>query len=188
VDDPGDRAREPSDEFLAQRAARGDRAALEKLVRRYLRPLHAVTASLLAERADVEDAVQETFRRALAGLAGYRTDRPFAPWLYQIARNVAKDRHAAAARWRTEPLPLAGIEAPAPGADVMLERAEIRRLVEAALDELPEQRRTAFRLHDVEGYGTEEVARLMGLSSATVRSHVHHARRALRVVLAAKGV
>jgi RNA polymerase sigma-70 factor (ECF subfamily) len=65
-----------------------------------------------------------------------------------------------------------------------MERVEIRQLVEAAISNLPEQQRTAFRLHDVEGYTTNEIARIMGLSSGTIRSHVHHARRALRVVLA----
>jgi RNA polymerase sigma-70 factor, ECF subfamily len=189
VDDPGDRAGEPPDELLAQQAADGDRDALERLVRRYLRPVRAVTASLLREPADVDDAVQETFRRAMDGLAGYRTGRPFAPWLYQIARNVARSRLTVRARWSgVGPLPAAGLEEPSPGPDVLLERAELRRLVGQAIDELPEQRRTAFRLHDVEGYATDEVARIMGLTVGTVRSHVHHARRALRVALTARGV
>jgi RNA polymerase sigma-70 factor (ECF subfamily) len=59
----------PSDETLAARAQRGDRAALERLVRRYLRPVHSVAASFLRERADVEDAVQESFLRALDNIA-----------------------------------------------------------------------------------------------------------------------
>jgi len=184
VDDSGPGAREPSDELLARRAQTGDRAALELLVRRYLRPIQAVTASLLTERADVEDAVQETFRRAMDGLAGYRSERPFAPWLYQIARNVARSRLESTQRWPMEPLPVGGLREPSPGPDVTLERAEVRRLVDAAIAELPEQRRTAFRLHDVEGYDTEEVAHIMGLTAGTVRSHVHHARRALRAALA----
>lgn len=184
MDDRGPRDREPSDEVLARRGMRGDRDALERLVRRYLRPIQAVTASFLAQQADVEDAVQETFLKALDGLSGYRPDRPFAPWLYQIARNVARGRLAAYARRRTEPLPTGGPEEPAPDPEVALERAEIRRLVDRAIADLPEQRRAAFRLHDLEGYETAEIARLMGLSEGTIRSHVHHARRALRHALA----
>lgn len=184
VDERVCRDREPSDEVLARRGMRGDRDALERLVRRYLRPIQAVTASFLAERADVEDAVQETFMKALDGLSSYRPERPFAPWLYQVARNVARGRLATYARWRTEPLPSGGLEEPAPDPEVALERAEIRQLVDRAIADLPEQRRTAFRLHDVEGYETAEIARLMGLSEGTVRSHVHHARHSLRAVLA----
>lgn len=172
-----------SDEVFARRVQQGDRDALDWLVRRYLRAIHAVTASYLAERADIEDAVQETFLRALDRITGYDAARPFAPWLYQIARNVARDRLVTNARRRTEPLPGGGLEQPAPGPEVMTERAEIRHAVDAAIRELPEQR-TAFRLHDVEGYTTSEIAGFMGLSPGTIRSHVHHARRALRQSLA----
>ena len=180
----GSRVGEPSDEALAQRVQQGDPDALDQLVRRYLRPIHAVIASYLAEQADVEDAVQETFLRALHRIASYQPARPFAPWLYQIARNVARDHVAASGRRRTEPFPEGGLVEPAPGPDVTTERAEIRRRVEAAIGDLPEQRRTAFRLHDVDGYTTNDIARIMDLSPGTIRSHVHHARRVLRLALA----
>jgi RNA polymerase sigma-70 factor (ECF subfamily) len=182
----GEGTAEPSDEGLARRVQRGDRDALELLVSRYLRPIHAVIASYLAEPADVEDAVQDTFLRALDRIASYQPVRPFAPWLYQVARNVARDRISAMRRRRTESLPDEGMAEPAADPAVTTERAEVRRLVDLAIDGLPEQRRTAFRLHDVEGYTTDEVARLMGLSPGTIRSHVHHARRALRAALATR--
>lgn len=172
----------PPDEALARRVQRGERDALELLVRRYLRPIHAVAASYLSEPADVEDAAQETFLRALGAIGGYDPGRPFAPWLYQIARNVARDRIAERARGRAE-APSGMLRSRLPGPDVALERSEIRARVDAALARLPERRRTAFRLIDVEGYPAAEVARIMGLSPGTVRSHVHHARRALRAAL-----
>jgi RNA polymerase sigma-70 factor, ECF subfamily len=186
VHDSEGRSGESSDEFLAQRVQHGDRDALERLVGRYLRPIHAVTASYLGERADVEDAVQDTFLRALHRIAAYQPSRPFAPWLYQIARNVARDRLARSARRRTDPLPVSGLEDAAPGPDVVVQRRQIRQLVEEAMRELPEQQRTAFRLHDVDGYTATEVARIMGLSTGTIRSHLHHARRALRHALAGR--
>lgn len=170
------------DEGLARRVQGGDGDALEQLVRRYLRRIHAVAASYLSEPADVEDAAQETFLRALRGIEAYDPDRPFAPWLYQIARNVARNQVTARARWQAE-VPSPTLPSRLPGPDVVLERSEIRTRVDAAIARLPEQRRTAFFLSDVEGYPTEEIARMMGLSSGTVRSHVHHARRALRVAL-----
>jgi RNA polymerase sigma-70 factor (ECF subfamily) len=184
VHEPGRRSSDPSDEALAQRVQRGDREALERLVARYLRPIHAVMASYLRERADIEDAVQDTFLRALHRIAAYQPPRPFAPWLYQIARNVARDRIATELRRRTEPFPEGDVAAAAASPDLALELSEIRRHVAAAIEELPEQQRTAFRLHDVEGYTTNDVARIMGLSVGTVRSHVHYARRALRLALA----
>jgi RNA polymerase sigma-70 factor, ECF subfamily len=184
VHEPGRRSSEPSDEVLAERVQRGDREALERLVMRYLRPIHAVTASYLSERADVEDAVQETFLRVLDRIATYQPARPFAPWLYQIARNVARDRITTNTRRGTEPLPDDSVAGTAADPELVLEQNEIRRHVATAIAELPEQQRTAFRLHDVEGYTTNEIARIMGLSPGTVRSHVHYARRALRRTLA----
>lgn len=173
-----------SDEMLAGRVQRGDRVAFDVLVRRYLRPIHAVVASFLREPADAEDAVQESFLRALDNIAKYDVTRPFAPWLYQVARNVALNRAASEAKRRTEPIEGDDFASTGPAPDEALELAEIRRRVEAAIHGLPEQRRTAFRLHDVDGYSTAETAALMGLSEGTVRSHVHHARRELRAVLA----
>jgi RNA polymerase sigma-70 factor (ECF subfamily) len=174
----------PSDEELAGRVQRGDRDALERLVRRYVRPVHSVVASFLRESADAEDAVQESFLRAINGIAKYDPARPFAPWLYQVARNVARDRLSADARRRTERIEGDDFEEPAPPPDVTFELAEIRRRVDAGMERLPEQQRTAFRLHDVDGFSTVEAARMMGLSEGTVRSHIHHARRALRTMLA----
>jgi RNA polymerase sigma-70 factor (ECF subfamily) len=166
------------------RAQRGDRAALERLVRRYLRPVHSVVASFLRERADIEDAVQESFLRALDNIAKYDPARPFAPWLYQVARNVARDRRSADARRATERIEGDDFEEASPRPDATFELAEIRRRVAAAMERLPEQQRTAFRLHDVDGFATGETARIMGLSEGTIRSHVHHARNALRGLLA----
>ena len=152
-------------------------------MRRYVRPIHAVAASFLSEPADVEDAAQETFLRALGAIETYDPGRPFAPWLYQIARNVARNRVAVRARSHAE-VPSRELPSRLPGPDAVLERSEIRARVDAAIARLPERQRTAFRLCDVEGYATGEVARIMGLSPGTVRSHVHHARRSLRAVLA----
>jgi RNA polymerase sigma-70 factor (ECF subfamily) len=174
---------ETDDESLARRAQTGDREALETLVRRYVRPVHAVAASFLVEPADVEDAAQETFLRALGSMNRYDPRRPFAPWLYQVARNVARNHIAAQVVRRTEPLPREGPEAPDPAPDLAAERAEIRARVEREMARLPDQRRTAFRLVDVEGMGAEDVGRIMGLSAGTVRAHVHHARRQLREAL-----
>jgi RNA polymerase sigma-70 factor (ECF subfamily) len=173
-----------SDETLARRVQRGDRGALERLVRRYLRPVHAVVASFLADPADIEDAAQETFLRTLRALDRYDPRRPFAPWLYQIARNVARNQIMAESVRSTERLPPGDPVASGPAPDLAAEHAEIRARVEQELTRLPEQRRTAFRLVDVEGMAAEEAGRLMGISPGTVRSHVHHARRQLREALA----
>jgi RNA polymerase sigma-70 factor (ECF subfamily) len=172
-----------ADETLARRLQGGDRDALEKLVQRYLRPVHAVVASFLAEPTDVEDAAQETFLRALGAIERYDPRRPFAPWLYQIARNVARNRLATRSRWKMEELSTETMTSSGTPPDVGAERSEIRERISAELSRLPDQRRTAFRLVVVEGMEVEEAARIMGLTPGTIRSHVHHARKALRAAL-----
>jgi len=180
-----------TDEALARRVQAGDRIALEVLVRRTLRPVHAVVASFMDDPDEVEDAAQESFLRALRAIDSYDPARPFAPWLYQIARNVARNRQAARGRWKLEPLPeegmSVGIESVGHDSDPDPERAmeltEVRERIRAELHRLPEQRRTAFSLVDVEGMTAAEAGRIMGITPGTIRSHVHHARRVLREAL-----
>lgn len=172
-----------SDEALARRVQAGDREALDPLVRRYIRPVHAVIASFVPDATQLEDAAQETFLRMLRSIGTYDARRPFAPWLYQIARNVARN-HVSPGPWRHEPVPLEELTARDLLPDQAAERSEIRRRVDRALDALPEQRRVAFRLVDIEGMDAAETGRIMGISPGTVRAHVHHARRQLREALA----
>jgi len=175
-----------SDAALARRVQLGDREAFECLARRYLRAVHAVAASFLQERPDVEDAAQETFLRALEAIRDFDTKRPFAPWLYQIARNVSRNhlkwkrRHPTESMVAVEERVAAADPSPAAG----VEQSELREILSAAIAELPERRRTAFRLVDIEGFPATEAARLMGLTPGAVRAHVHHARRVLRGALA----
>ncbi|HZD05430.1 MAG TPA: sigma-70 family RNA polymerase sigma factor [Longimicrobiales bacterium] len=184
--EPDDGRHGPSDDALVRRVQEGDREAFGLLAGRYLRPVHAVAASFLGERADVEDVAQEAFLRALRAIRTFDPTRPFAPWLYQIARNVARNRLKRMKRHATDPVSSMEESLADPGASPAAgaERSEIRTLLTAAIEELPERRRIAFRLADVDGYPATEVARLMGLTPGAVRAHIHHARRDLRARLA----
>ena len=160
---------DPSDETLARRVQAGDRAAMDTLIRRYVRPVHAISASFL---------------RVVRAIPRYDPPRAFAPWLYQVARNVARDQVTARGRRKDEPIGTLDAEAPGTAPDEAAALGEVRRRIEDEVARLPEQRRTAFRLVDVEGMGADEAGRLMGLAAGTVRAHVHHARRQLREALA----
>jgi len=173
-----------TDEALARRVQAGDAVALERLVRRYVRPVQAVVAAFVSEPEEIEDAAQDAFVRALRAIDTYDAGRPFAPWMYQIARNVARNHIEARAVRNVEPLSLREPEATDPAPDRAAERSEMRARLERALGRMPEQRSTAFRLVDVEGMGAAEAGRIMGLAPGTVRAHVHHARRHLRSALA----
>lgn len=171
------------DEELAKRVQRGDRAAFARLVRRYLRPVYAIASSFLREQADVEDVAQETFLNALDRIETYDSNRPFAPWLYQIARNAARQRIEGASRRETTPVQEQELPNDSVGPEEELERAEVRRRLRTAVAGLPERQRTVFRLLDVEGVSADEAAEMLGLTAGTVRSHLSRARSALRDML-----
>ena len=82
---------ERTDEILiAQFQERGDRESLASLIQRHQSPVYSYLLRLLRNTHDAEEAAQETFLRVLRGLAGYRRELPFRPWLYRIAQNCAK--------------------------------------------------------------------------------------------------
>lgn len=174
---------EVSDGELARRVQDGDSDAFEALARKFLRPVYAVVSSFLRGQEDIDDSVQETFLRALEKIQSFNPRRPFAPWLYQVARNVARNRWKYLNSRRHEDLAeLERVPAEAKGDDpgTRAELSELRRNIAAAIETLPDRQRTAFRLHDVEGFKASEIAEMLGVSDGTVRANVHHARRELR--------
>lgn len=145
--------------------------------------MSAVVSSILHHREDVDDAVQETFLRVLERIHSFNPKRPFTPWLYQVARNVARNRWTALKRRQTDDpssLERVGSDNESQNPGTVVELSELRHRVELAIEALPARQRAAFRLHDVEGFETHEVADMLGVSVGTVRANLHHARRALR--------
>ena len=173
-----------SDSELVRRTREGDREAFGILVARYLRPALAVAWEYAPSLDDAEDLVQDGFHRALRGLNGFDTRQPFRPWLFTILRNVARNAAARHARWNSVAIP---DELPADDPDPLDDayRAELRDRIGAGLDMLPQMQRACFRLCDVEGFDGTEVAEMLGVNAATVRTHRHRARAALRKALSA---
>jgi len=164
-------------------AQRGDAAALEALVRRYLRPAYAVALAVLRNPADAEDVANETIATALRRLDQCRDPARFAPWLLQSVRNRAV-RHLTQGQVRstllvrverTEP---ATVEAPS----VML-----RRRLAAALEQLTPVQREVVLLHDLESWTHAEIGAALELSEVMSRQHLFVARRRLRETLGAEG-
>ena len=162
------------------------------IVRRHNRLLFRVARGILRDDAEAEDAVQETYVRAFAGLAGFRGDARLGTWLTRIAINVALGR-LRQVRPRAD---LAEIDAAdAAGAQVVAfaapvdpeaeaSRGQARELLERCIDELPEAFRLVVMLRDVQGMSTEEVAVHLGIPPGTARTRLHRARRQLRAAIA----
>ena len=168
---------------LVARVVAGDRAAFGTLVERYAAVARRVARAVLSDPDDADDAAQDALLSALVKLEQYDPRRPFGPWLLRIVANAATDRRRRPKVRRTEPLD-PGLAAHGTRPDTAAERRELSARLRQALAELPERRRIAVVLFDVEGYAHAEIADILGIPEGTVRSEVFHARRRLRVLLA----
>ena len=181
---PGEVARiaPETDSALVARTLAGDRAAFGVLVERYAASVRRVARAVLGDPDDADDAAQDGILAALVKLRHYDPGRPFGPWLMRVVANAATDRRRRRRVRHTEQLD-PGLVAGGTTPDVETDRRALGRRLREALAQLPERRRLAVVLFDVEGYSHAEIGRTLGLPEGTVRSEVFHARRALRALL-----
>ncbi|HXO85346.1 MAG TPA: RNA polymerase sigma factor [Gemmatimonadales bacterium] len=174
---------EGGDQALVAQTLAGDRAAFGALIEQYAGQARRVARAVLGDPDDADDAAQDGFLSALVKLGQYDPRRPFGPWLMRIVANAATDRRRRRNVRRVEPLD-AALVGGGPRPDAAAVRNELGERLRAALAELPERRRKAVVLFDVEGYSHAEIAGILGIPEGTVRSEVFHARRRLRTLLA----
>lgn len=165
---------EPRDDGeLVDRARRGDLDAFEALVRRHSPRVHTVALRVLGDRADAEEATQDTFVQVWKGLAGFRGESRFTTWVHRICVNRCS-RILRRRGPRPEPLPELVDGRPGP-AEVALLRDELAA-VESALRLLTAEQRSALVLRDFGGLSYGEVAEVLGTSLTAARSRIHRAR------------
>lgn len=162
-------------------ARAGDPGAWDRLLRRYQRPLFVFVHELVRHEADSLDLVQETFVRAVAHLPQLREDARFGSWLFGIAHQLCRRRLRRAGREAEfdEAFGSAVDDSP-PAPGELLVRDEEAGAVFALLAELPEAQRATLTLHVLEDFSLEEIATVTGVPVGTVKSRLHHAKRALR--------
>ncbi len=175
--------RERSDAQLVILARSGDADGFSELVRRYQRAAYAVALGVTGRRQDAEDAVQESFLVALEQIEDCRNPAKFAGWLLTIVRNRSRNLVRRENLRGGEQIPV-GARSSEPAPDKVAQRMALRERLTEALNELSEVQREIVLLHDLEGWKHSEIAERLGIPSGTVRSHLHFARKALRVELA----
>jgi RNA polymerase sigma-70 factor (ECF subfamily) len=170
-----------SDEELLAAYRTGDVAAFEALFRRYQTRLYRHLVHMLDDRAAAEDVVIETFQRLHVHRDDFRAGGLVRPWVYTIARNLARNRRRRGrlVTW----LSLAGVdhEPRVPGPEGS--RDEVERRVASALAALPERQREACSLRLLVELPLEEIARVTGTSVGTVKSRLYYGQRRLRQLL-----
>ena len=180
-----------SDLSLVRRVQRGDKGAFDVLVLKYQHKLVKLVMRYVRNPAEAEDIAQEAFIKAYRALPQFRGDSAFYTWLYRIAINTAKN--AVVSRDRSpveynvdrnntdtdESYDMQGRMKDSETPEGLVLTDEIRSTVNAAIDALPEDLRTAIVLRELEGLSYEEIAAAMACPVGTVRSRIFRAREAI---------
>lgn len=179
-----------ADTELVQRAIARDEVAIRSIMQANNRRLYRLARGILRNDSEAEDVVQETYVRALTHLQDFRGDSSLATWLSRIAMNEALGRLR-----RQRPgvelssLPPGTLEAQiiqfpnsatSEDPEKTMAQREIQRVVEHAIDELPDNFRIVFITRVIEGMNVEETAEILGLKPETVKTRLHRARSMLR--------
>src|SRR5450432_2065520 len=163
---------------VIEAAKAGDLAAFEMLMRRYERLVLVTALRLVGNMPDAQDVSQEVFLKLYRNLRKVDGDR-IASWLYRVTVNAVRDlqrrKRPEAPMEFAENLPAGGIDPQQAATE-----AERRQALKMSLRMLPEKERAALVLRDLEGLSTQEVARVLGSSEATVRSQISKARVKVR--------
>lgn len=179
-----------SEAELVDRARARDETALRAIMQANNRRLYRLARGILRSDSEAEDVVQETYVRAFTHLDGFRGESGLSTWLSRIAINEALGR----ARSRKPHVELSAVPEAALEAEIIrfplssatsdpeksMAQREIQRVVEHAVDELPDVFRMVFIARVMEGMNVEETADLLGVKPETVKTRLHRARTMLR--------
>jgi RNA polymerase sigma-70 factor, ECF subfamily len=178
-----------SDEDLVRFAQEKDNRAFDELVRRYKDKVYRLSYKILRHEEDAAEALQDAFLSAYRGIGKFKVESTFSTWLYRIATNASLMKYR---KRREGHFSLEQSQSPDEGKETLqlpdwskqplneLLNSETREVMEQGVEKLPEELRTVFVLRDVEGLSNAEVASILDLSVAAVKSRLHRARIALR--------
>ena len=184
---------EISEKELIHRARSGDRLAQAQIVKNYERMVFNLSLKLLGNEDSAEGVLQETFLKVLQALPNFKEKSQLSTWIYKIAINQSLMRlRQKKRRLQSFDENLEDENKDYSGFIRSLEKDpldnllndELKEKMDIAIDELPENYKTAFVLKDIEGLALKEIAEVLNLSLPAVKSNLHRARVALRNKLA----
>jgi RNA polymerase sigma-70 factor (ECF subfamily) len=181
--------REQNDEALVRLAQGGDTRAFDELVVRYRDKVYRLALRILRHEEDAAEALQEAFLSAYRGLKNFKVESTFSTWLYRVATNAAlmryrrrREGHISLEQSQNpngDGEPLAIPDWSAQPLEELLD-SETREVMGESVQRLPEDLRTVFLLRDVEELSNAQVAEILELTVAAVKSRLHRARKSLR--------
>ena len=181
------------DAELVARVQAGDKQAFDLLVLKYQRKIMRLLSRMIRDQAEVEDVAQEAFIKAYRALPQFRGDSAFYTWLYRIAINTARNWLSSNSRRPSTPSSYENedgetfdemdnlTDTTTPESE--LASRQIAQTVNKAIEDLPEDLRTAIVLREIEGMSYEDIAQSMNCPIGTVRSRIFRAREAIATKL-----
>lgn len=175
---------------IVRRVRAGESALFEILMRRHNQRVYRVVRAVVKEEADVEDVMQQAYINVFTHLHQFEERSLFSTWLIRIALHEAFARRRKAQR--TESMTriesdvdnrgefMDTLTSPQPDPERQAYAGELQRVLEAAVDSLPESYRTVFMLRDIEGLSTSETGEGLGLGDEAVKTRLHRARAMIR--------
>lgn len=168
----------------------GDTQLYHEMIRPHERSVYMMALSYMKNEADAEDVAQEAFIKAFRHLSTFRAEAKFSTWLISITLNEARSRLRRQATVRMESLD----EPPDEGGTISpallrdwreipseaLEREEVRKLLQQAVEDLPDIYRQVFLLREVEELNVNETAQALNISIPSVKVRLHRARMMLQ--------
>ena len=183
--------------LLIERVKAGEHEAFNAMFRRYVAQVYRQVFKLIGNEAETEEVVQEVFLAIYEKIKTFRGDSAFSTWLYRLSANVALTKLRKRKRsnevylddylprfqedghHQVRPVVNWGDEL-----DLRLEKKELHRLIQAALDQLPAVDKTVIVMSDLEGLSNHEICEALRLTIPAVKSRLHRARLFLRGKLA----
>ncbi len=174
-----------SDMTLVKRAKNRDFSAFEELVTRYEIKVYNLAYKMLGSQEDAEDVLQDIFLSAFKSIDEFKEISSFSTWIYRIATNAClmklRSKKSQTISLDDKPNSLtAEITDWSQNSATLLDRKELREIMEKAIKSLPKMNRAVFILRDVEGLSNSEASKVLNISIAAVKSRLHRARLYLR--------
>jgi RNA polymerase sigma-70 factor (ECF subfamily) len=184
-----------SDMEIVKRVRAGDTALFEILMRRHNQKVYRAVRAVLKEETEAEDVMQQAYLNAFTHLHQFEERSQFSTWLIRISLNEAfgRRRKMRLSESRAQ-LPfesergefMDSLISPQADPERQAYAQELRRVLESAVDTLPETYRTVFMLRDIEGLSTSEAAAGLGLGDEAVKTRLHRARAMIRRAVAVR--
>ena len=169
-----------TDAEIVERVRAGETALFEILMRRHNQRIYRVARAVIKDEADTEDVMQQAYINAFTHLSQFQDRSQFSTWLTRITVHEALARRRKRKPEETPEDVMETLTSPQPDPERQAYAAELRRVLEAAVDSLPETYRLVFMLRDIEGLSTSETAAGLGLGDEAVKTRLHRARAMVR--------